>query len=86
MTGQPSQAHLDVLARQMGFHDYATYSAYQQHQTARRLDNGIQGTGYSTGTQQPSQQPAAPTNWLQSLIQNYTPLGYVAKRFGQAVK
>lgn len=60
-----SQAHLDHAARQMGFHDYATYSAYQKNQMARRLDNGIQGTGYSNGPQQPA--PAG-NNWLQNLL------------------
>lgn len=62
MVGAP-QAHLDVLARQMGFPDYATYSAYQQKQTAMRMNNGIQGTGYSTGPDQPGG-----NNWLQNLL------------------
>lgn len=63
--GAASQAHLDTLARQMGFHDYATYSAYQQHQAAQRMDNGIQGTGYNTGA--PTQQPQG-NNFLQNLL------------------
>jgi acyl-homoserine lactone acylase PvdQ len=32
----PSQAHLDVLAKQLGFRDYATYSAYQRQQAMMR--------------------------------------------------
>lgn len=63
MAGQYPQAHLDHAARQLGFHDYATYSAYQQKQAAMRMDNGIQGTGYSAGAQQP-----AGNNWLQNLL------------------
>ncbi|MFL6707999.1 MAG: hypothetical protein ACJ8HI_07310 [Massilia sp.] len=59
-----SQA-LDQAARQMGFHDYATYQAYQNKQAAMRMDNGIQGTGYSTG---PQQAAAPPENWLQHLL------------------
>lgn len=64
MAGPATQAHLDTLARQLGYHDYATYQAYQQKQSAMRMDNGIQGTGYSTGQQQ---QPQG-NNWLQNLI------------------
>jgi hypothetical protein len=83
MAGPYSQAHLDHAARQMGFHDYATYSAYQQKQTARRLDNGIQGTGAPTG------QPA-PQNWLQHLLSSIpgTPaylFGYVNDQMGKAL-
>lgn len=87
MAGPATQAHLDTLARQMGFHDYATYSAYQQHQQAMRMNNGIQGTGYdATGG---AQQPQQPTNWLQNLI-NKIPihpaylLGKVNDAFTQA--
>jgi hypothetical protein len=64
MAGPATQAHLDALARQIGFHDYATYNAYQQKQAAMRMDNGIQGTGYNTGQPQQPQQ----NNWLQNLI------------------
>lgn len=66
MAGPATQAHLDVLARQMGYHDYATYQAYQQKQAAMRMNNGIQGTGSAIG-QDPSQQPQQ-NNWLQNLI------------------
>lgn len=78
-----NQAHLDALAQRLGYRDYATYSAYQAHQAAMRQQNGIQGTGYSTG---PQDQPAPPPeNWLQRLISNYTPLGAVAKRINQVL-
>lgn len=73
-----SQAHLDALARQMGFRDYNTYSAYQQQQAMMRgpAPTGIanpDGAGAAPGQ-------APPANWLQTLINKYTPLGYVNKR------
>lgn len=32
---QPSMAHLDALAQQQGFHDYATYSAWHNKYRAQ---------------------------------------------------
>lgn len=65
MANPATQAHLDTLARQMGFHDYATYSAYQQHQQAARMDNGINGTAANVGGA--PQQPQG-NNFLQNLL------------------
>lgn len=79
MAGQISQAHLDAAAQQLGFRDYATWSAYQQHQQMMR-------TGPATAPQaaQPVPQQAAPQNWLQHLLGNIpgTPrlLNYVNDR------
>lgn len=73
-----NQAHLDALAQKLGYRDYATYSAYQAHQQAARLNNGINGTGAPQAQQ-------APTNWLQTLINKYTPLGAVANRLNQVL-
>lgn len=60
-----SQAHLDVLARQLGFHDYATYSAYQQHRQADVL--GANPATGAPGEAGAPQQPAG-NNWLQNLL------------------
>lgn len=58
---QYSQAQLDAAARQMGFHDYATYQGYQ------RTRNGIIGAGGGgTGGINPTQPD--PPNWLQTLL------------------
>lgn len=67
-----SQA-LDQAARQMGFHDYATYQAYQRNQAMmRQAPNQVgQGTG-GAAPQQPVGAPQAPgappQNWLQRLL------------------
>jgi hypothetical protein len=45
------QQRLDRLARQMGYHDFATYQAYQAKQQAMRMNNGIQRTGAAQGRQ-----------------------------------
>lgn len=74
-----NQAHLDALAQRLGYRDYATYAAYQAHQQAARLNNGLNGT---PGPAQPQQ---APVNWLQTLINKYTPLGAVANRLNQVL-
>jgi hypothetical protein len=88
MANPAIQAHLDTLARQQGFHDYATYQAYQQKQQAMRMDNGLQGTGSSIG-QAPGAGPAPPQNFLQHLLSSIpgTPaylLGKVNDAFGKA--
>lgn len=57
------QQHLDRLARQMGYHDFATYQAYQAKQRAVRLNNGLNGTGAAAG----QAGTPAPKNWLQSI-------------------
>jgi hypothetical protein len=77
------QAHLDHAARQLGFPDYATYSAYQQKQAAMRMQNGISGTGMEQGG-------APPQNWLQHLLASIPGhpaqlLGYVDERMGKAL-
>ena len=63
MAGPRTQAHLDVLARQMGFHDYATYAAYQQKQAALRQSNSINGQNGPM----PGAQPQG-NNFLQNLL------------------
>jgi hypothetical protein len=82
MAGQSSQAHLDHAARQLGFHDYATYSAYQQKQTR----NGI---GIGNRRARNRQQPRRRTNWLQHLMESIPGhpaqlLKYVGDKFGAA--
>jgi hypothetical protein len=62
VAGPATQAHLDVLSRQLGFPDYATYRAYQQKQAAARLQNGLNGTGAAQG------QVATGNNFLQNLL------------------
>jgi hypothetical protein len=79
MAGQSSQAHLDHAARQLGFHDYATWQGYQQTR------NGIIGAGEpATGIAAPP-----PTNWLQHLMESIPGhpaqlLKYVGDKFGAA--
>jgi hypothetical protein len=65
----PSQAHLDVLAKQLGFRDYATYSAYQRQQAMMRQAPNVIGQG-TTGQapQRPPVQAQPPQNWLQRLM------------------
>lgn len=63
-------AQLDAAARQMGFKDYATWSAYQNQQRMMRERANVVGQG-TTGAV--PQQPAAPANappqnWLQRLL------------------
>lgn len=62
MAGTHSQAHLDVLARQMGFHDYETYVGYQRHQ--EMLKTGVNGVPGEAGA---PTQPAG-NNWLQNAL------------------
>lgn len=65
----PSPAHLDVLAKQLGFRDYATYSAYQRQQAIMRQGNPAvsAGTPPSAG-QRPPAASQPPQNWLQRLM------------------
>lgn len=67
-----SQAHLDVLARQMGYHDYATYSNWQRQQAMMRERANVVGQGTTGSVPAPQQAaPAAnapPENWLQRLL------------------
>lgn len=49
-------AQLDAMARQAGFHDYATWSAYQAKQSARLHAPAAAGG-------------PAPNNWLQNLAE-----------------
>lgn len=75
-----NQAHLDALAQKLGYRDYATYSAYQAHQAAMR-----QAPVAATPQAVPVQQQAPPQNWLQTLINNYTPLGGAMARIRKAL-
>lgn len=60
MAGYP-QAHLDHAARQMGFHDYATYSAWNAHRQ-QVLQGGAGAPGEAGAPQQQG------NNWLQHLL------------------
>jgi hypothetical protein len=75
-----NQAHLDVLARQLGFRDYATYAAYQAHQQMMR-----QGPPVAAQPAAPAQPQQPPQNWLQTLL-GYTPLGYVSNKLNGVMK
>lgn len=71
-----TQAQLDAAARQMGFHDYATYSAFQAKERAR-----ITAPAPAGGP--------APNNWLQNLLESIPGhpamlFRYVGDRFNQA--
>jgi len=69
-----NQAHLDALAQKLGFQNYAQYSAYQQHQALMRQQPAAPVAA------QPAPQPQPQQNWLQNLINNYTPLGSAMER------
>lgn len=71
-----SPAHLDALAQGMGFKNYDQWAAWNTHQQMMRNPPVQQAA-------QPAPQQPAPTNWLQNLIQQYTPLGGAMKRIGQ---
>lgn len=65
-----SQA-LDQAAKQMGFRDYATYSAYQRQQAMMRQAPNLVGRGTQGQQPAPTAAPAAnapPENWLQRLL------------------
>ena len=72
MAGPATHAHLDTLARQMGYRDYATYSAYQQQQAMMRERANVVGQGTVGGGTPPTAPPPAqnqpPQNWLQKLM------------------
>lgn len=59
------QAHLDAAARQLGFHNYAQWSAYQQHR-----QNDVLGGNPPVGTPGEAGAPQQPAgnNWLQTLL------------------
>lgn len=65
MAGPAQQAHLDTLARQLGYHDYATYAARQQH-----IQQDVLGANPATGVPGEAGAPQQPAtnNWLQNLI------------------
>lgn len=68
-----SQAHMDTLARQLGYRDYATYVAAKRNQQALLGAGVTQQKPITWGGQQPIQGPAqqpapAPQNWFQKLI------------------
>lgn len=70
-----SIAHLNALAQQQGFKDYATYSAWNQKYRSQNQQGG-----------QVTQQ--APKNWLQQLY-DYVPspamlIGRVSDAYGRA--
>lgn len=65
MAGPYSQAHLDHAARQMGFHDYASYSAWNQR-TRQPVLAGNPTVG-APGEAGAPHQPAG-NNWLQNLL------------------
>lgn len=71
-----SPAQLDAYAQQLGFKNYSQWSAYNSQQQAMRAPQ-------PQAPAQPTTQPGAPpqqTNWLQNLIEQYTPLGGALKK------
>lgn len=74
------QAHLDAAAQQIGFRDYATWAAWNAHRQDVLSQNP---TDSGAPVAQAPQPQAAPQNWLQNLIQQYTPLGGAMKSAGK---
>lgn len=75
------QAELDRLAKAQGFRDFATFQAYQAHQRMM-MQGPVPGQAPVAAQPQPA---APPTNWLQNLINNYTPLGGAMARIRKAL-
>lgn len=73
------QAQLDAAAQQMGFKNYAQWSAFNAHQQQMRA-------APVAAAPQPAAPQAPPTNWLQNLIQQYTPLGRMMQPVNRALK
>lgn len=67
-------AQLDAYAQQLGFKDYSQWAAWNQHQQMMRQPQP-QAPAQPVA---PAGQPA-PTNWLQTLI-DQTPLGGAMKK------
>jgi hypothetical protein len=71
--------HLDAMARQLGFPDYATWAAWEQHRQA-----GLKEPNTATMQQSQAQQPQH-ENVLQSILSAINPLQYVANRVGKVL-
>jgi hypothetical protein len=72
---QYSQGHLDAIARERGFSDYATWAAWQNH-----ISESLKGS--NTAPAQPPQ-----NNWLQGLLNKIPPfsiIGHVSDEYGRA--
>lgn len=81
---EPSQAYLDQMARQRGFHDYATWAAWNAHRQA-----AIRGGSHTTAGGPAGQVPQQPENWLQNLaarlpVHPAAIMGYVSDRYRKA--
>lgn len=74
------QAQLDAAARQKGFKDYSQWSAWQAHQQQMQAAPPPAAAPVAAP---PPQQPQ--NNWLQNLIDQYTPLGGAMKRIRQVL-
>lgn len=75
------QARLDAAARQMGFQNYAQWSAWQARQDAMRQ----QAAPVAAQPAQPVQPQEPPRNWFQQLIEDYTPLGGAMRKVRKAL-
>lgn len=77
MQANQTNPHLDAMAQQLGFPDYATWAAWDQHRQA-----GLKQP--NTSTMQQSQAPQH-ENVLQSILSAINPLQYVANRVGKVL-
>lgn len=78
--GHAQQAHLDALAQQQGFKNYAQWAAWNRNTRQVVLQGGAGGAA-------PTQPPQ---NWLQHLLSSIPGhpaqlLGYVDNKMGQAL-
>lgn len=76
------QAQLDAAARQKGFKDYSQWSAWQAHQ--QQMMQQPAPTAAPPVPQQQAQ-PEQPRNWLENLIDQYTPLGGAMRKIRNAL-
>jgi hypothetical protein len=77
MMQQPNTAHLDLMAQHLGFPDYATWAAWNQHRQA-----GLKEPNTATMNQA---MPTQHSNFLQSILSAINPLQYVADRVNKAM-
>ena len=74
------QAQLDHAARQRGFQDYQHYHAWNSQQQQMQQQQAA-----PQAPPQPQQPAPPPKNWLQNLIDQYTPLGGAMARVKQVL-
>lgn len=68
MPADPHQAYLDHMAQQAGFHDYATWAAWQRMRTEALTNSHTTQAAGPQGQPPKPAQPEQPQNFLQYLM------------------